>query len=256
MNASARRITQNWAYFDPNAYLDEYYSDLGGENMALLRFLAETWLRLPKGGVLLDFGGGPAIYTLISAAAYVDEIHFADYLETNLDEVRRWLADEPTAFDWDEFIRAALELERGGGCSELDVDRRAREIRGCVTKLFPCDASRTPPIERPHRQYDVLSTSFCAESATSDRAQWRAYMANIVSVLKPGGWLVMSALEGATRYAVGPHAFPAVDLTPCDVAELLRELGFTSASIQVESIPADRPSRDYAGLMVASARKA
>jgi hypothetical protein len=102
----------------------------------------------------------------------------------------------------------------------------------------------------------VLSTSFCAESATSDRAQWRAYMANIVSVLKPGGWLVMSALEGATRYAVGPHAFPAVDLSPKDVVALLRELGFASASIRVESIPADRPSRDYAGLMVAAARKA
>jgi len=253
---STRRITQNWAYFDPVAYLDEYYADLGGENLALLRFLAETWARLPKGGVLLDFGGGPAIYSLISAATRVDEIHFADYLDTNLDEVRRWLADEPLAFDWDDFIRTALEIETGGSCVDQDVERRAREIRACVTRVMSCDASRTPPIARPHRLYDVLSTSFCAESATSDRAQWQAYMANIVSVLKPGGWLVMSALEGATRYAVGPHAFPAVNVSARDLADLLEKLGFPRAGIEIHSIPADRPSRDYAGLMVAVAVKA
>jgi len=256
MAPSARRVTQNWAYFDPMAYLDEYYADLGGENLGLLEFLAEIWARLPKGGVMLDFGGGPAIYTLISAAARVDEIHFADYLETNLDEVRRWLADEPLAFDWDDFIRKALELESGGTCSDQDIDRRAREIRECVTRVMSCDASRTPPIERPHRMYDVVSTSFCAESATSDRAQWQAYMANIVSVLKPGGWLVMSALEGATRYSVGPHAFPAVDVSAQDLLDVLEQIGFPRSGIELRSIPADRPSRDYAGLMVAVAAKA
>jgi len=48
-----RRVTQNWAYFDPVAYLDEYYADLGGENLALLRFLAVTVARqLPAGDAL------------------------------------------------------------------------------------------------------------------------------------------------------------------------------------------------------------
>ena len=39
---------------------------------------------------LLEFGGGPTIYSLISAAKYVESITFAEYAETNRDEVVLW----------------------------------------------------------------------------------------------------------------------------------------------------------------------
>lgn len=247
--------TQDWDQFDPAAYLDEYYGDIGSENLALLRFLAETYRGIPKGGVLLDFGGGPTIYPLISAVTRVDEIHFSDYLEANLEEVRRWISADPAAFDWDAFIRKALELETGATCTDTEVERRASEIRERVTCLIRCDASRTPPIESRCALYDVVLTNFCAESATSDRSQWEAYMSNIVSVLKPGGRLVMSALKGATRYSVGSRSFPAVHISEDDLIELLEELGFPRKSIEVRSVAADRPGRDYQGLILAVAEK-
>jgi hypothetical protein len=247
-------VTEDWAQFDPVAYLDEYYADVGPENFELLRFLAETYRELPKGGVLLDFGGGPTIYPLISAVTRFDEIHFAEYLEANLEEVRRWIQGDPAAFDWSDFIRKALELEAGQPCTDAEVGRRARQIRQCVTRLLRCDASRTPPIDRPPA-YDVVLTNFCAESATSDRGRWRSYMANIVSLLKPGGWLVMSALKGATRYAVGPRAFPAVDISEGDLIQLLGENGFPRAGIEMRSVAPDRLTRDYKGLILAVARK-
>jgi hypothetical protein len=250
------QVTQDWDQFDPAAYLDEYYGDIGSENLELLRFLAETYQGLPKGGVLLDFGGGPTIYPLISAVGRVDEIHFSDYLEANLEEVRRWLDAEPTAFDWTPFIRMALELETSGSCTESDVERRAAEIRERVTRLMRCDASRTPPIESPDRLYDVVLTNFCAESATSDRELWQAYVTNIASLLKPGGSLVMSALKGATRYSVGSRSFPAVDISEDDLIELLEETGFPRKRTEVRIVAADRPSRDYEGLMLAVATKA
>ncbi len=249
------QVTQDWTQFDPAAYLDEYYGDIGFENLALLRFLAETYQRIPKGGVLLDFGGGPTIYPLITAVTRVDEIHFSDYLEANLEEVRRWIDGDPTAYDWDDFIRKALELENGSACSDDDVDRRAREIRSRVTRLTRCDASRTPPIESGTDEYDVVLTNFCAESATSDHDEWASYMSNIVSVLKPGGWLVMSALKGATRYSVGERSFPAVDISENDLFALLENNGFARENIEVRSIPADRPTRDYEGLMLAVAQR-
>jgi hypothetical protein len=252
---SAAPITQDWTQFDPVAYLDEYYGDIGSENLALLSFLAETYRQLPKGGVLLDFGGGPTIYPLISAVTRVDEIHFCDYLEANLDEVRRWLAADPAAFDWDEFIAKALELETGAACTDADVLRRATEIRERVTRLLPCDAARSPAVAGLRTPYDVVLTNFCAESATSDLGTWRRYMANIVSLLKPGGWLVMSALEGATRYSVGPRSFPAVDISERDLVDLLVENGFPRQGIQLRSVPADRVTRDYKGLVLAAAQK-
>lgn len=39
---------------------------------------------------LLEFGGGPALFSLISASKYVERITFSDYAETNRDEVLRW----------------------------------------------------------------------------------------------------------------------------------------------------------------------
>ena len=250
-----KSVTQDWAHFDPVAYLNEYYGDLGDENLALLRFLVDTYRDLPPGGTLLDFGGGPTIYPLISAADKVREIHFADYLEANLAEVRRWLLGDAEAFDWHPFIRTALEMETSTAATEEQVERRAEQIRERVTRLIRCDASRTPPIPWLHRLYDVVLTNFCAESATSDRSEWREYMANIASVLKPGGWLVISALKGATCYAVGPHSFPAVDIQEDDLLTLLADTGFSEAGVQVRSVSADRSTRDYEGLMLAVARK-
>ena len=39
---------------------------------------------------LLEFGGGPSVYSLISAAKHVESITFAEYAETNRDEVLIW----------------------------------------------------------------------------------------------------------------------------------------------------------------------
>ena len=35
---SAAEVTPDWEHFDPVAYLDEYYGDMGTENLELLRF--------------------------------------------------------------------------------------------------------------------------------------------------------------------------------------------------------------------------
>ncbi len=252
---SSPDLTRDWAEFDPVAYLDEYYGDIGSENLALLRFMAETCRSLPEDGILLDFGGGPTIYPLISAAGHIGEIHFSDYLEANLNEVRSWLDEEPAAFDWDPFIRRAIELETGKDCSDADVAARAAEIRKKVTRLVRCDASRAPALEGEYEPYDVILTNFCAESATSDRWQWQAFMVNIVSLLKPGGRLIMSALKGATRYSVGERSFPAVDITEDELLELLEEVGFPRKSTELVSVPADRPTRDYQGLILVVAEK-
>ena len=245
----------DWADFDPAAYLTEYYGDLGSENLNLLRFLVDAYRDLPSGGVLLDFGGGPTIYSLISAANRFDEIHVSDYLDGNLEEVRKWLANDPAAFDWRDFVRAALEYETGSVCSDSGVAKREAEIRKRVTRLMRCDASRMPAIDGPIKPYDVLVTNFCAESATSDRWEWQAYVGNIVSLLKPGGRLVMSALKGATSYSVGPRSFPAVSISEDDVVEILEDLGFKRKSIELRTFPADRTTRDYAGLIVAIAER-
>ena len=54
---------------------------------------------------LLEFGGGPCIYPLISAAPHVNEIVFAEYAEEGRKEVELWKNNNPNAHDWTPYFR-------------------------------------------------------------------------------------------------------------------------------------------------------
>ena len=69
----------DWREFDPSAYLNEYYADLGEENVAILRFYSDVFRAMTPKSVMLDFGSGPTIYSLISAVTKVEEIHAPDH---------------------------------------------------------------------------------------------------------------------------------------------------------------------------------
>jgi hypothetical protein len=246
----------DWSDFDPREYLDEYYRDLGPENLALLRFFVEACRSLRRNAVLLDFGGGPTIYPLIAAAAAVREIHVSDYLDANLEEVRKWLRGDADAFDWRPFVEKTIELETEAPCTLEQRARRQGELRGRITRLLHCDASRSPAISGCNGGYDVVVSNFCAESATSDRVIWQAYMHNIGSLVRPGGTLIVSALKGARGYSVGSKTFPAVDISEEDLTEVLAESGFPEKRVAMQTAAADRPSRLYGGVIMAVARKA
>ena len=104
-------------------------------------------------------------------------------------------------------------------------------------------------------QYDVVMSNFCADSVTDDRVAWQQYVSNIASYLKPDGRFILSTLKEAHSYTVGQKTFPAVFLTEHDLTNVLVEVGCAPDSIVIESVPADRPSRHYQGLMFAVATK-
>ena len=247
--------TRDWSIFNARAYLEEYYADIGAENLAILHFLVRTLREVSSESVLLDFGGGPTVYSMIASANHVREIHFCDYLDSNLEQVQMWLECHPRAFDWTEFIKTTLVLE-GNDYSKQGVILRENEIRQRVTHVLHCDANLPQPIETDVSGYDVLVTNFCAESATDDVEQWRKFVGNITSLIKPGGRLIMSTLKGASSYGIGKESFPAVNIVESDLLELLIDVGFEYNSIHIESVPADRPSRHYQGLMFVTAIKA
>ncbi|MBI1277186.1 MAG: hypothetical protein GC179_03565 [Anaerolineaceae bacterium] len=246
--------TRDWSVFNARDYLHEYYADIGSENLAILHFMVRALSEVSPDSVLLDFGGGPTVYSLIASANHAREIHFCDYLDTNLEQVRMWLECHPQAFNWTEFIKTTLVLE-GNDYSKQGVCDRERKIRQRVTQVLHCDANLPQPIETDVDGYDVLVTNFCAESATDSVEQWRRFVTNITSLIKPGGRLIMSTLKGASSYGVGAESFPAVNIMEDDLMELLIDIGFNYNTVHIESVPADRPSRHYQGLMFVSAIK-
>jgi hypothetical protein len=246
---------KDWRAFDPGAYLNEYYSDLGGENLAILQFYADVFRNLTPKSTMLDFGSGPTIYSLISAVTKVEEIHIVEYLEANRVELRKWFQGDNTAFNWRHFIRAALQMEKNARCSAFDIVQRTAKIRNTVTSIGRCDVRQVPPFVRGRQRYDIVTSNFCAESITDSREKWQAFVMNIASLVAVGGTFLITTLKNASCYSVGPAFFPAVAINEKDLAEILQEAGFSAHSIVIRSVPADRPSRHYEGLMLAAAER-
>jgi hypothetical protein len=146
-------------------------------------------------------------------------------------------------------------MEQDGRCSAFDIARREAQIRNHVAYIGRCDVRKCPPISGPQLAYEVVASNFCSECVTDNREEWRFFVSNIASLVKPGGVLLMTALKGATSYSIGPMHFPVVSIDEQDIRQVLRELGFFPHSIMTRSVPADRPSRHYEGLMFASAIK-
>ena len=246
---------RDWTAFDPSAYLNEYYADLGEENVAILQFYVDVFRAMTPKSIMLDFGSGPTIYSLISAVTKVQEIHIVEYLEANRLELRKWFQEDNTAFNWRHFIQASLQMEKNGRCSAFDIMRRTAKIRNSVTSIGRCDVRQVPPFVRGRQRYDVVASNFCAESITDSREEWRSFVANISSLVAVGGTFLITALKKASCYSVGPAFFPAVSIDEKDLGEILCEAGFSSESIVIRTVPADRPSRHYEGLMLAAAVK-
>ena len=80
---------------------------------------------------VLHFGGGPAIYDLISAAPYAEEIIFAEYSQENRKEVAAWRERSPDAYDWSPYFRFVLQRLEGKGSEEALV--REAELRKKIT---------------------------------------------------------------------------------------------------------------------------
>ena len=248
-------VEDEYAPFDPKQYLDEYYTQLGPENRELLNFNHLAYLCIfseLRTARMLELGGGPTIYQLISAARYPIAIDFSDYLDANLNELRIWLEDRPGQFRWEPFIRYVLEREGTPACG-CALEQRAREIRRKVRRLLHCDARRAAPLGEGAAQYDIVSINFVLEAVAHDVVEWDRLLDHVQPLIKPGGYLLMGVVTGAEHYRVGRTFFPTIPLS-CDyVVRKLRRRRL--APVLHHFVPAERQDEQgYQGLFMILAR--
>ena len=240
--------------FDPRRYLREYYQTVDFENEQLLRFFIDCYSNAYPRSALLEFGIGPTLYSLITAATKIDTIHVCDRLGSNLHEIQLWQKDAKDAFNWDAFIQRALELEGNRSVTQVELQRRARLLRSKLMDFSLCDAFRHPPLQEKHfNAYDIVQVNFVPESITSSLIQWESALWNILSLLKPQGTLILTALKNATYYHVQEKKFPAVSIDEYIVIQALKKFGFSESDILIQTIPASLPYRGYSGIMLIKA---
>ncbi|XP_031563646.1 nicotinamide N-methyltransferase-like [Actinia tenebrosa] len=217
-------------FFDPYDYMDTYYDDPKKDRFSLGR-IEQFWSKI--GGYnlkVLEYGGGPIISRLVTAAPHAREIIFADYCKANRQAVQAWIDKDSKAFDWrDTFDFIVGELE-GKGTDE--VAKREDELRQKIRAIVPCDIKSDNILEIPASlgdkygpPYDVVATSLCLEAVVESEQEYKDTVAKLAKLVKPGGYLMMYAVISQTFYMVGSKKFSSFCLTKEMVEESMKDTG-------------------------------
>ena len=237
------------------SYLTEFYEgELHSSSKRFLEFYATIYQEL-AGGSFLEFGGGPTIYSLISAARYVDSIHFTDYSAESLAEVNKWLEGDPDTFDWRDYTSYALQYEEGSDAKPSPERIQARHdlIRQRIKKVTRSDAFADDPLlGESEAPYDVVANTCCLNGLTDKPEIWLQLNQKVTDLLAPGGTFLTCALLNASYWTVGDVRYPSVRLRLADVTDMYQMLGFSVTyreMIEVKGHPG------YGGSILVSGRK-
>ena len=178
--------------FDPSKFLNDYGTI--DRRRQMLRWLHDALSDLPGDITVLDYGSGPSICGIISAAAKASSIILSDYSAANHQTVRDWLDNKPGAFDWDpHFSFIVKELEGG---SDVEVVRRKQNVRHLVMGIAHCDLTQKPPIEEQfNKLYDVVVSTYVLESVARNDEEYFSMMSRIANLVLPGGSLFICGVE-------------------------------------------------------------
>jgi nicotinamide N-methyltransferase len=243
---NAEVLTTETGVFDINVvadfsrnYLSTYYCEPPtADEQAVLSFLIRHYPRISGQPCAIEIGCGPTVHHVLPLAPFVSEIHMADYLPDNLQQVQRWRDEAPDAHSWHHYTSLTLKFE-GRDHSEAEILQRERETKGKISSLLPCDLKSDSPLGTA-RQYAAVASFYCAENIGITKDEWFKVMKRLANLTAPGGYLFLSALGETNFYVVKSpdgreHSLPSFYLTEQDFREVLPELGFNKRETVVES---------------------
>lgn len=154
----------------------------------------------------LEYGGGPVIYSLISAAPFFREITFSDYQQSNLDAVAAW-RDAQEGHNWTPYFKYTISDLEGCVDSDTVVRQRQEEARAKCKRILRGDLhasdilfSDSEPPEDFQETFDVVSSNFCCDVAASTVEEYRTNIRRLGELVKPGGFLIGLASLGVTYW--------------------------------------------------------
>jgi NNMT/PNMT/TEMT family len=213
---------QRYASFDTEwvarDYLADYYRVVEPDERETIAYFADAIKDAAVGEAILVFGTGPTLHHVFLAAPSASEIHLADYLPANLEEIERWRTRAPAAHDWRPFVRYTLQCEGLRAPTDEQITRREELTRSKITRLLQVDARRPVPLDQ---HYATVISAYCADSATDDRATWETLMANITALVAPDDLFLTAALRRCRSYVVGDKRFPSASVDEHDMRRVL-----------------------------------
>ncbi len=220
-------------FWNPKSYLRQYYSTpyVPDDEQANFRFLNGSLQQIDRHfHRAIDVGCGPTLHHAMAVVPYVDELHLADYMAANLDEIHLWLNGDAQQHDWDIYFRSLLAEE---GCNDsLTLANRKEILRQRITALKLADIRRSHPLG-DGSTYDLVMSFYCIEAVAASREEWVECIRNVSHLVAPGGVLFMTAMRNCNVYNVFDREFPVVPVSEDDFAQTLSLLGFDPAMIKI-----------------------
>ncbi|XP_065836614.1 nicotinamide N-methyltransferase-like [Oscarella lobularis] len=222
--------------FDSNAFVEKYYDtnvERSDREAFVLTKLHEFYTKTthfpPDSASILEFGGGPTVSHLISAAPFASRIVLADYSPAALKTTNEWKKATPTSAEthWTAFFQYVIRnLEKNHKDDALE--QRASEVKVKLS-CTPCNILDEKPLGKDDydNYFDVVSSSFCLEVACPTNDRFISSVQKLAKLLKgSGSWFVLNCVLGERRYPVGEKMFFTLPLTEDLVKEALDKAGF------------------------------
>ena len=229
-------MDDDFSRFDARSFLRTRYSNLEAERCQFYRRCFHEFYQKyhtqwdTTTTRLLEFGGGPSIVPLISAAPFVSEIVFAEYAESNRREVQLWKDNIPNAYDWSPYFEDIVNKLEGNADSEASKVRE-RILRNRIRRVIPCDIKADEKSllggEDVQEQFDIISQSACIETTVNSPSEFQECLAKLKTLLKPGGLLIGVQGLGASWYEVQGQKYHAFPLNEEVVLTSFQQAGFT-----------------------------
>ena len=252
-------------YFDADDYLKTRFYDVNVRDRILFQLdnFHEAYQHLPRPLRVLDYGTGPAILSVISAADYASEIVLSDYAKANREVLRKWLRRDTNAFDWSPYFDHVVQKLEGKG--EREAREREKRLREVVKDVAYCNIHEDPPISTTcPGPYDVVSDNLCLGDACHTIEDFTSGIAKQAALLKRGGTLMclvcdrrMNRVTGV--YTVGTKQIPILNITGEYIVSILEQQGFSDIVLKKCRIDNDTTKgyqdEDFMGYAFITAKK-
>ncbi|XP_069108031.1 nicotinamide N-methyltransferase-like [Argopecten irradians] len=225
--------TSDLANFDPYWYAQCYEADMMEDDLDSLHEIFNEIQSDIRGKRLLDIGTGPAIYTVISASNYVDEIFLSDYAPQNREYLTKWWKGE-ISYPKDIIDYIIEEEDR-----HMTTKQREDEVRERVKGIYHIDILSEQPLgfDINDSKFDVIVSGHCLDGLATNLAEFKRCLQNVSCLLHNGGFFIMSCGVGSTYYQVGEYKFVWKSFTKDEVKQSVLDAGFSILSyIEISDI--------------------
>jgi SAM-dependent methyltransferase len=214
--------------WNAHAYLSFYNIDQNGAVPPMLNFQISNLIKIldqhaidmklnKTEQTVLEFGGGPCLWSALLLAQYFNKIWFCDFTPSNLQCVQDWLDEKSDAFNWKPFFNYILDIKQGHHDNEIEYETKLRSALQ-NGQIFRCDVNGKNSLfiddsVNNEQQFDMIYSSCCLESACSSYDIFRQTIRRLSDLLKPGGLLLICNYRNSTLYVFNGDKFTDLPLT-------------------------------------------